>query len=358
MAIGVMYSNINGIQHLGVGVQDLDSSWKWYRKFFGVDIPFFNAEAAAPLMDVYTNNETIVKRAAMVLNLKGGCAMEVVQPTSFVPQPAAFEVLQGDLGISIGMVKTPDLKKSRAFFLSEGAVVLSEIVKRPDGVETFFVKDPNGLQFQVFQSDQFFCNYDHVNGGVVGCSIGVSDVEKARVLYSELLGYTEVVYDETGTFEDWANLPGGKGKFRRVLLGQKAPVLGNFAAITGTTYIELVQVLDRTPQKIYKDRIWGDVGFVHLGFDVKGMVELGKKLDEKGYGFTCDTNDALTMGENTRVHCTYIEDDDGTLIEMIEVFKIPLIEKWGFFLNVEKRHPSKTLPKMMLKAMRFSRVKD
>ena len=63
------------------------------------------------------------------------------------------------------------------------------------------------------------------------------------------------------------------------------------------------------------------------------------------------------MGDSTKVHCTYIEDPDGTLIELIEVYKIPIIEKLGINLNVEKRHPSKPLPNIMLKALKFSRVK-
>ena len=34
-----MSFTIHGIQHLGVGVPDHKLSWKWYRKFFGMDIP-------------------------------------------------------------------------------------------------------------------------------------------------------------------------------------------------------------------------------------------------------------------------------------------------------------------------------
>ena len=49
---------------------------------------------------------------------------------------------------------------------------------------------------------------------------------------------------------------------------------------------------------------------------------------------------------------------DGTLIEMIEVYKIPIIEKLGLYLNVEKRPATQPLPNWMLKAMKFSRVKD
>jgi len=115
---------------------------------------------------------------------------------------------------------------------------------------------------------------------------------------------------------------------------------------------------DRKPVKIYADRLWGDTGFVHLGFDVRNMPSLGEKLSSEGHGFTCDTKDVLSMGESTKVHCTYCEDPDGTLIEMIEVYKIPIIEKLGLYLNVEKRPATQPLPNWMLKAMKFSRVKD
>ena len=88
------------------------------------------------------------------------------------------------------------------------------------------------------------------------------------------------------------------------------------------------------------------------------MVEIGEKLDKAGFGFTCDTKNVLSMGESTKVHCTYIEDPDRALIEMIEVYKIPIIEKLGINLNVEKSPLEKPLPDMLLKALKFSKVKD
>ncbi|MCB9197874.1 MAG: VOC family protein [Flavobacteriales bacterium] len=353
-----MYT-IHGIQHVGVGVVNHENAWRWYRKFFGMDVPFFNAEAPAPLMDIYTDNETITKRAAMVMNLKGGCAMEVVCPTSFKAQrPEAHHQL-GDLGIFIGMIKTPDVEKAYEFFKANGAQLSSGIKKTPNGWSTFYCYDLDGNIWQVIPGGEWYTKNNYITGGTVGCSIGVSDIEKAMTLYAEIMGYDKVIYDLSEEFKDWKFIPGGEGKFRRVLLTQSNPSGGGFTKLSGQTYIELVQDLsERKPVKIYEGRKWGDVGFVHLGFDVRGMAELGKKLDEKGFGFTCDTKDVLSMGENTKVHCTYIEDPDGTLIELIEVYKIPIIEKLGIHLNVEKRPANKPLPDLMLKAMKFARIKD
>lgn len=353
-----MAYTIHGIQHLGVGVREHASSWRWYRKFFGLDIPLFNAEAPADLMKIYTNGEVISKRAAMVLNLKGGCAMEVVCPSTFQAKHADVAHQLGDLGIYIGWVKAPSIQEAYAYYKENDVEILSDIMYLPNGWETFYLKDPNGLIFQIIPDTMVYTKSSHVTGGTAGCSIGVSDVDKAIAFYT-ILGYDQVVYDETNEFADWKNIPGGKGEFRRVLLSQSNPSGGGFSKLIGKNYVELVQDMSsRKPVKIYEGRKWGDIGFIHLGFDVRNMEALGQELASAGHGFTCDTNDVLSMGQSTKVHCTYTEDPDGTLIELIEVYKMPIIEKLGIYLNVEKRKPSQPLPDFLLKALKFVRVKD
>ena len=354
-----MYNKINGFQHLGVGVKDHAKSWLWFRKYFRMDVPFFDAVAEAPLMNIYTHGKTINKRAAMVMNLKGGCAMELVSPVSFEARSADFEVSLGDIGIFVGGFKSENVAASRELFVKDG-IEVSAITQTPDGVDTFFVKDDNGLIYQIQKGQDWYTSSSFPTGGVGGCTVGVSDMERSLNFYKNLMGFDVVVYDITDTFADYASfLPNGNGKFRRVKLIQKTPILGGFAKLGGEQYVELVQCVDDyTPKKIWKDRIWGDVGFVHIGMDVRGMKAIGEKLSAAGHPFTCDTKDVLSMGDSTKVHCTYINDPDGILIEMIEVFKIPLIEKLGFYLDVAKRDPSKPLPAWLLKMMRFMRIKD
>jgi catechol 2,3-dioxygenase-like lactoylglutathione lyase family enzyme len=348
---------INGIQHIGVAVNDMDLSLKFYRKFFGMDIPFFDSVAAAPLMKVYTRDEVITKRASMILNLQGGCAMEVIRPTSFEPVGPKSPVQIGDLGIQCTQIKCKDIQTSFDFCKEEGATIVGDLMKDPLGRATFYIEDPDKNLFQYVEGSSWYTSNGHHSGGSIGCTIGVSDIDEALSLYAEVLGYDEIVADETGNFDDLKALPGGDGKFRRTWLSQTGDPRGGFAKVAGKTYIELIQSLDRTPSKIFEDRIWADSGFVHLGFDAKHMEQLGEELAQKGFGFTCDSNDALDMG-TTKVHCTYIEDRDGTWLELIEVYKVPIVEKFGIFLNVEKRNPAKPLPDFMLKALRFSRIKD
>jgi len=231
-------------------------------------------------------------------------------------------------------------------------------VMDPIGRLTFYMRDPDNNLFQILESDVWFTSTGHPSGGIMGCTIGVSDMESAFKLYCDILGYDKVVTDVQGAFDDWAHLPGGEENYRRVILAQTSPGTGGFASMMGPTTIELVQCQDRIGRFIFDERIWADTGIAHLGFDVRGMKELGTQLEKDGFGFRCDTNDALSMGDHTSVHCTYIDDPDECWIELIEVHKIPIIEKLGIFMDVQKRKPSQPLPKWMLHALRFNRIKD
>ena len=349
---------IQGMQHIGIAVTDMDRSLRLYRQLFGMDIPFFDSVQEAPLMDSHTRGETILKRASMVLNLQGGCAFEVLQPTSFEPKPASWEIGLGDLGIAVVQMKTKDIVRMHKHALQFDDVNCDDkLTTTPWGAPTFFLNDLDGNVFQILEASDSFAKTGHASGGVLGCTIGVSNMEASMKLYTATLGYSEVVFDETAVQSDWSHRPHGSETYRRVRLTQPNPGSGGFGPLTGRTYIELVQAEDRSGRFIFEDRIWCDTGFAHLGFDVRGMENLGKTLSAQGVGFRCDTADAIGMGE-TKVHCTYIDDPDECWLEMIEVHKIPIIEKWGLFMDVQKRGADESLPRWMLYALKFSRIRD
>ncbi|MEZ4983402.1 MAG: VOC family protein, partial [Saprospiraceae bacterium] len=135
---------------------------------------------------------------------------------------------------------------------------------------------------------------------------------------------------------------------------------GAFSKLFGPSQLELLQLTEDTPKKIFENRYWGDLGFIHLCFDVKGMQDLRTFCKEKGAPFTVDSEAALNnkfdMGEAAG-HFAYIEDPDGTLIEFVEAHKVPLLKKIGWYLDLNKRGARTSLPNWMIKAMRFTKVK-
>ncbi len=351
---------ICGIQQMGIGVPNVQEIWKWYRNFFGMNVRVFEEAAEAPLMTRYTGDQVHSRTATLALSMEGGGGFEIWQFTSRQTEKPSFQVQAGDFGLYICKMKSRNVTESLNYFKNNGAEILGDLFKLPNGQHTFFAKDPNGNIFQIVEGRGYFRSTGHPShcGGVAGTIIGVSDIDKALVLYKEILGYDHVEYDVTGVFDDLNALPGGSGKFRRVLLSHSTERKGPFARLLGPTEIELIQSLERTDRrKIFENRFWGDWGFIHLCFDIQGMEALKKECEEKGFLFTVDSSDTFDMGE-AGGRFSYIEDPDGTWIEFVETHKVPIMKKFGWYINLKNKKPGKYLPNWMLRAMGLNKVTD
>lgn len=345
---------ISGIQQLGVGQHDSDAAWAWYRKHIGADVPIFIEEALAELMLPHTDGQVCKRYAILALNMNGGGGFEIWQHKGeHKPQSPKFELQMGDLGIFIGKVKSYDVYTTYKTHKEQGVNLLTEVHNTPDGRPTYYFRDPYDNIFQVVHSENWFQKKRITTGGIYGATIGVRDIEKALPIYQELLGYDRIAYDETGIDENIGNIPGASGRFRKVLLRHSKPREGAFAPLLGASEIELIQALDRTARPIFEDRIWGDPGFIHLCFDIQGMDKIKEKAAALGHPFTVDSGH-FDMGDAAG-RFAYIETADGTLIELVETYKVPVAKKLGFYINLQGRDPRKSLPRWMLKALGLNR---
>ena len=353
-----MQKIISGIQQMGIGVPDVQEIWKWYREMFGVDVRIFEEAADAPLMTRYTGDTVHSRTATLALSMESGGGFEIWQFTSRPTEKAKFDIHLGDTGLYACRIKSKDVDASYAYHKSKGVKIMGEVNTTPTGEKNYFIEDPNGNIFNIVQGSGWFKETNHPakTGGVAGCLIGVSDIDKALPLYRDILEYETVEYDETGNFGCFNGLPSGEQKFRRVLLSHKKERTGPFSKLLGPTQIELVQALEREPQFIFKDRFWGDWGFIHLCFDVQGMDALQKECEAAGFPFTVDSGSTFDMGE-AGGRFSYIEDPDGTWIEFVETHKVPIMKKLGWYKDLRKMPAGKRLPNWMLKAMGMNRVK-
>lgn len=352
---------ISGIQQMGIGVLNVKEAWKWYISQFGMDCRVFEDEAEAKLMLPYTGGEPRSRHAVLALNLQSGGGFEIWQYKGREPLLINEEIRIGDLGIIACKMKVKNISETLGSFQKKGISVPAEVSADPSGEMTFFMKDPYGNIFQLVEANDWFMNENKNTGGSYGALIGVSDIEKSKVVYSEILGYDKVIYDTTGKFSDLAGLPGGEKEVRRVLLGRSVPFAGPFSKVLGKSVIELISATGKPGKKIYENRFWGDPGFIHLCYDMRGMDELKSFCADKGFPFTVDSKkshqgNSFDMGEAAG-HFSYIEDPDGTLIEFVETHKMPILKKFGLYFDMRKRDPNKSLPDWMLKTLKFSRVK-
>lgn len=346
---------ISGIQQVGLGVQNVPEAWQWYRRILGFDVPVFDDKAEAPLMTPYTGGTVHQRHAALALNLAGGGGLEIWSFTSRVSQPANFKLELGDLGINAIRFKAPDVKKAHAWVKAQSKEAVGPLVSLPEG-EGFWGNDPYGNIFQITSDTSWFQSTGKPVGGVAGVVVGVTDVQKSILFYQTLIQNLEIVYDKTGVFEDLPTSIAGQ-RFRRVLLRKKFTPEGAFSKLLGNIQIELIQALDRTPKKLFENRFWGDCGYIHLCFDALDLTTLKTQMQSKGYKFTVDSESSFGM-ESAAGRFAYVEDPDGTLVEMVETHKLPILKKIGWFLDIQKRKHQKPLPDWMLKMMGLNRVKN
>lgn len=347
---------INGIQQVGIGVADARAAFEWYKHIFGTDIVVFKDSAVACLMKQYTGNIAQKRHAILAMNMQGGGGFEIWQYSEKIPTAPAFKVALGDTGIFAVKIRCKNIKATHDFCKEEKVKVLNTPTVNPEGKKHFFIKDPWNNIFELIEDDYWFANENKLTGAVAGVVIGVADMDKAIAFYKNVLGFTEKVYDDEAVYHDWEGLEGCEKKCRRVILERNWKPTGAFGKLLGPVQIELVQALGYEPKKIFENRHWGDMGFIHVCFDLNNMQAHEKICAENLYPLTVNSANSFNMGEAAG-HFAYNEDPDGTLIEYVETHKVPIAKKIGLYLKIQKRNPKKCLPDWVVKCLRFSRVK-
>ena len=349
---------VSGIQQVGVGCVNFSEAWRWYIEMFNMNVRILEDDTVAERMLPYTGGKAQKRHACIAVNLQGGGGFEIWQYSERKPQPVSFRVQVGDLGIFAAKIKSRDVKAFHSELSSKYDKV-GALSQTPAGIPCFTVEDPWGNYFQVVEDSYIFIEQNCLNGGIVGAATGCSDIDKTIPLYRDVLGYDKVVYDVTGTFDDFSFMAGGTERYRRVLLASSKKRKGAFVPLFGESTVELVQALDRAPRKIYEGRFWGDPGFIQICFDVTNMRELEKHCNALGFPFTVDSckgNEHFDMGEASG-HFTYVEDPDGTLIELVEAHKLTVLKRPHIYIDMLKRPREKAFPKLFFRLMALNKVK-
>lgn len=343
---------ISGIQQVGIGISNVSEYMIWFKNTLGFDVKIFDDEAKAALMTKYTGGVIHSRRAVLSMNLNGGGGAELWQFTSRETEKPKQAIQLGDLGINAVKIKSYNVAEAHQKLSTKEKC--SPLFKTFDGHDSFWLSDQFNNVFQIVHDDYFFNKKKALIGGISGVTIGVSNIEKAIQFYTQCLGISDLVYDVVDSRTDWMNQT---RKFRSVKLQFKNNFTAAFSQLLGNIEIELVQDLDRSPVKIFENRFWGDSGFIHVCFDVVNMELLKKRMSKNQFEFTVDSGDTFDM-EHSGGRFAYVEDPDGTLIELVETHKVPILKKWNWFLDLKNRKKQKPLPVWMIKAMGLNKIKE
>ncbi len=347
-----MSVHITGIQQVGIGVVDADQAKYLYRNLFGMDVLVFDDEADAKLMTRYTGNQCFNRRAILTMNLKGGGGFEIWQYLDRTPVDLPKNSIWGAPGINAVKIKTSCIHTARTKLTSYASLKISSTQSCPTQGLSFTVTDDLFNKFQIIQGVDWFKKNSTCLGGVAGVVVGVSNMERSLLFYKQLLGNVHTVLDTTESIVD----KGKEQTIRKVLLRKNISNKGAFSKLLGGFDIELVQLLDEQPPHLFQNRYWGDCGFIHVCFDVLNMDGLKQTMERNGYSFTVDSAGSYAM-ENASGRFCYVEDPDGTLIELVQTDRVPVIKKLGWYIHLSKRSHQKPLPNWQVSMLGLNKVK-
>ena len=137
----------------------------------------------------------------------------------------------------------------------------------------------------------------------------VSDIEKSRKFYTDVLGF-ETVFEID--FDDPATA--------RVMGLTSCKFKGIFMKCDGMR-IELIAFTDPPPDKTVRMRKSNEIGHSHLSFYVTSLDETLAELRAKGVPIDEQTRQVLQSG----IECCVVRDPDGFPIEMVQVPTLDLM---------------------------------
>lgn len=344
---------INGIQQVGIGVNDAAIAFEWYKKYFGFNTVVFEDVAKASLMHRYTGGQVYERYAVLAMNMQGGGGIEIWQYTNRRAVASYAPLQLGDRGIFAVKIKCRNVEALYDLYRKNGLDIISTVSTDPAGKKFFFIRDPFGNVFQMIEDEYWFQHKKGLTGGVCGAIIGVSHLDKSVQFYQNILDYKTTLYEGTNLFDDLKRLSGGNRICKRTMLINQPLFCGAFSKLLGPSTIELIEVEGET-KKIFEGRYWGDLGFIHVCYDVCSMKTHESICKENGHPLTVNSGDSFDMGQAAG-QFAYNEDPDETLIEYVETHKVPIFKKLGWYLHLRKRKNKKAFPNWIVKCLELSK---
>jgi catechol 2,3-dioxygenase-like lactoylglutathione lyase family enzyme len=310
---------ITALRHAAMGVHDAEQTYRFYRDFLGFRVLLSDRTGYADEMKQIIG-ALVEMRVMVASNKAGGGAVKFIEHTSTRPLEPPQPVQWGDLGyLELGLEAYRlealylDLKSGGVEFLTP----VRSMELSSGGIERYaYLRDPDGLLVQLVEVGG---GKRPAVGGVRHVAIGVSDMQKARELYSDAFGFEEVIHDFKGRLPELDEVTGGKEMELAILglpLGPRDAKPGPLRAI-----VKLVHTPGYMGKALYDGRRWGDIGLTEAAFDTTDFGETINILISRGVELLHPPVRAdLEPGSGGSF--AYVADPHGGLMKIVEAEKM------------------------------------
>jgi len=309
---------INGVDHIGIGVKNIDSSLKFYKGFLGFENVIFDYTGKLPGLDRVVGKHDVNARIVMLANENvSPIAQGMIKLVQLLPpdKPSRPKIKYewGSICIAEVCMNVKNIEEVYKFATVEKGfkpVLPPTYGLVPPGEECKFayIRDPDGILIEFIEWHMYkeFGGTPKIEA-VNHVGIGVRNMDKSMAFYKDILGFKKEVIGYTAKMDLMAPM-----------LPSPTPTM-KVKIITNQykgAWIEAYQSLPPYEPSIAVPR-WGDIGHMELAINVSNIEKVYQQLQKKNVNFLCplQTVDLPPSGE---WKYTYMVDPDGFLVSLVE----------------------------------------
>jgi catechol 2,3-dioxygenase-like lactoylglutathione lyase family enzyme len=266
-----------GVDHIGVGVTDMERSRAFWAQLGFSDVAF-DYQGPLPGLDAVAGRDAVEAHVVMLRPASptplGPGAVKLVQTTDQAPAPMPEGMAWGERGVCEVCVHVKNQTATYERLTAAGAPKLMEPNSSPlDPYGTMcslsYVADPDGTKIELIEWLDLEAGWPQDDGpqGVNHVAFGVEDIERTRAFYQRL-GFDGMLFDSDGVFEPmdpW--FPSGKAPRMKMTLLTN-PFGGG------------MEPVQQIPNDLGDKRgVWGHVGPFDFGIGVRSMARAASLVE-------------------------------------------------------------------------------
>ncbi len=309
------YGALTGLDHIGIGVTDMDASLAFYGELGFTDL-VFDCTTDLPGLSAVSGWDTTSARVAFLRSnnptVLGRAAIKLVSTVSRPNPQLPAGIGWGEPGICEVCVHVHGQADFHAELVAAGHTNLmdpndADLEPYQTHCGLSYVSDPDGAKIELIEWSTLEAGWPVVDGpqGVNHVAFGVTDIERTRDFY-RALGFTGQLFESDGYFEPMHPWYAPRTPPRQRMMLLTSPLGGN---------LEPVQ---HTPASPDMRGEWGHLGTYEFAIGSRCIERSLDHLDRQGIKLVDDPA-TIDLGGGASWRYAYFEDPDGLYVCVTEV---------------------------------------
>lgn len=309
------FGTLSGLDHIGIGVTDLDAARAFYAQLGFTDQSFDYTGPLPGLAGVSGHEETTARVAYLRAGnptVLGRAGIKLVQILDRPQPPMPAGQAWGEPGICEVCVHVNGQAELHAELVASGHVSLME--PNEADLEPYqthcglsYVADPDGAKIELIEWSTLAAGWPLEEGphGVNHVAFGVSDIERTQAFYRDL-GFTGQLFESDGYFEPMHPWFGDRTPPRQRMMLLTSPIGGA---------LEPVQHYPASPDMRGE---WGHLGTFEFAIGARCIETAVEHLDSLGIALVGEPA-SLDVGGGGTWRYAYFKDPDDLYVCVTEV---------------------------------------